>query len=330
MHATTGLILFGTLLVPGGLLHALESKDQLRLRAVSSVQLSPDGTLAAYTVTGNDRPGRPYSQTWVMTLSDGKSVRLGAESETSSGPEWSRDGRSIAWEGTHEGKRGLIVSRPDGSAAKVLSVLHGTNSPLPTTGKRFTWSPDSKRLAFVSSVPGPETNDATGDPIVITRYLYKPDADEGNSRFNDNRRLKIFVADVSGGAVRQLTTGNHYEHSIDWAPQGEEIAFISNREPDEDQFFNYDLLTVNATSGAMRRLTTTESAEYRPRWSPDGKTILYQATRRGLTDLETTMEDTHTWLIGADGANRREIGREIDNRQGEPAWSSDGAHVYFT
>jgi hypothetical protein len=53
----------------------------------------------------------------------------------------------------------------------------------------------------VSSVPGPETADATGDPIVITRYLYKPDAAEGNTRFNDNRRLHIFVVDVASGRV---------------------------------------------------------------------------------------------------------------------------------
>src|SRR6266852_4994379 len=50
---------------------------------------------------------------------------------------------------------------------------------------------------LVSSQPGPETADATGDPIVITRYLYKPTAGEGNSHFNDNKRLHIFVADVA-------------------------------------------------------------------------------------------------------------------------------------
>jgi dipeptidyl aminopeptidase/acylaminoacyl peptidase len=150
------------------------------------------------------------------------------------------------------------------------------------------------------------------------------------TRFNDNRRLHIFVADPASGQVRQLTTGTHYEHSIDWSPNGEEIAFVSNREPNEDQFFNYDLLTLKVSDGTIRRLTATENAEYRPRWSPDGKTLVYQATRRGLTDLETTMEDTHVWLINADGSNRRELGAMIDNRQGAPAWSPDGSSVYFT
>ena len=278
----------------------------------------------------NDGPGRPYSQLWIMTVANNKSIRLGGEKEASSNPEWSPDGRSIAYEGRIGDKSGLIVANADGSNAKFLSPIQGTNNPLPSTGKSITWSPDGRRIAFVNAVPGPETQDATGDPIVITRYLYKPDDSEGFTRFNDNRRLHIFVVDIASGQVRQLTHGDHYEHSIDWSPNGEEIAFISNREPNEDQFFNYDIFTLKVSDGLMRRLTSTESAEYRPRWSPDGKTIVYQATKRGLTDLETTMEDTHVWLINADGSDRREIGSMIDNRQGAPAWSADGKAVFFT
>jgi dipeptidyl aminopeptidase/acylaminoacyl peptidase len=80
--------------------------------------------------------------------------------------------------------------------------------------------------------------------------------------------------------------------------------------------------------GSVRRLTATESAEYQPRWSPDGRRLAYMGTRRGLTDLETTMEDTHVWLIDRDGGNRRELGRAVDNRQATPCWSSDGSALY--
>jgi dipeptidyl aminopeptidase/acylaminoacyl peptidase len=306
----------------------LESADLLKLRSVGEVQWSPDGARIAYTVSNNDGPRRPYSQLWIMTVADGKSIRLAKGKESSSGPEWSPDGQWIAYQGSAGDKSSLMIARPDGSGMKALAPVESTNSPLPTTGKRVAWSPDGKRIAFVSAVPGPETAEATGDPIVIRRYLYKPDADEGNSHFNDNRRLHIFAVELATGTVRQLTFGDHYEHSIDWSHNGQEIGFVSNREPNEDQFFNYDIFALNVASGTIRRLTATENAEYRPRWSPDGKTLVYQATRRGLTDLETTMEDTHVWLISADGSGRREIGT-IDNRQGEPAWSADGS-VYFT
>ena len=306
------------------------SGDLPKLRAAGDVRVSPDGTRVAYTVVNNDTDGRPYSQLWIATVTPGPAVRLGDGKEASSSPEWSADGSKIAFSGHLRGKHGLIVANADGRNARFVAPLSGTNSPLPSTGKRFAWSPDGRSLAFVTAVPGPETAEASGDPIVITRYLYKPDADEGMMRFNDNRRLHIFVADLQSGQTRQLTTGNHYEHSIDWSPDGEEIAFCSNREPNEDQFFNYDILTVRPSDGKLRRVTATENIEYRPRWSPDGKTIVYQGCKRGLTDLETTMEDTHLWAIDADGSNRREIGKGVDNRQGEPVWAPDGQSVYFS
>jgi dipeptidyl aminopeptidase/acylaminoacyl peptidase len=42
------------------------------------------------------------------------------------------------------------------------------------------------------------------------------------------------------------------------------------------------------------------------------------------------MEDTHAWVMNADGSNRREVGAVIDNRQGTPRWAPDGSALYFT
>ncbi|HXB20423.1 MAG TPA: S9 family peptidase [Candidatus Solibacter sp.] len=301
-----------------------------KLRSVGEVQLSPDGARLAYTIVSNGETGRPYSQLWLMNVADGKSFRLGGENDRGGNPTWSPDSKWIAYSGRSGAKGGLWVARADGSNARFLHELEGTNSPLPSTGKSVAWSPDSKQLAFVSATPGPETKDLSSDPIVITRYLYKPDFSEGNSHFNDNRRLHIFVAELAGGSVRQLTNGTRYEHSIDWSPNGQELLFVSNLEPNEDQFFNYDIFALKIADSSIRRLTATENAEYRPLWSPDGAHIIYQATRRGLTDLETTMEDTHVWIMDADGRNRRELGAAIDNRQSAPLWSGDGKSVLFT
>jgi dipeptidyl aminopeptidase/acylaminoacyl peptidase len=136
--------------------------------------------------------------------------------------------------------------------------------------------------------------------------------------------------DVATKQVRQLTQGIYDEHSIDWSPDGKEILFASNREPNQDEFFNYDIFALNVADGSIRRLTATEYNEYEPLWSPDGKHIVYRGTKRGLTDRETTMEDTHVWMMNADGSDRREIGAVIDNRQGAPKWAPDGSAVYFT
>ncbi len=325
------LLLFSCFLVLGpASAQGLQSADLSRLRNVGAVAFSPDGQRIAYTVVLRDRPGRPYSQIWLLDVATGKSARLGSEKDRASGPLWSPDGKLLAYFGGEEDQSGLWVAHSDGSSAVFLTKVSGSNSPLPGQGANLVWSPDSKRLAFVSSTPGPETADATGDPVVITRYLYKPTAGEGMTRFNDNRRLHLFVVEVASRQVRQLTDGSTDEHSIDWSPDGSELLFVSNREPNSDEFFNYDVFALNLSSGAIRRITATESSEYAPRWSPDGKQIVYSATRRGLTDRETTMEDTHVWLTNADGSGRREIGAPFDNRQGHPQWSPDGKYVFFT
>jgi dipeptidyl aminopeptidase/acylaminoacyl peptidase len=307
----------------------IASNELARLRAVGTVALSPDGHSVAYTIMMHDHPGRPYSQLWVMDLTSQKNLRLGGE-QPASGPLWSGDSQWIAFQGQDGDKHGLLISHPDGSHLTFLAPLAGTNSPLPGTGKDFTWSPDGKQIAFVSSTPGDQATEASGDPRVITRFLYKPDAREGMTRFNDNQRLHLFLVDIATKQVRQLTQGNFDEHSIDWSPDGKQLVFASNREPNQDEFFNYDLFTLQLADSSIHRLTATEFCEYEPLWSPDGKSIAYRATRRGLTDRETTMEDTHVWLMNADGSNRREIGSVIDNRQGAPQWAPDGSAVYFS
>jgi dipeptidyl aminopeptidase/acylaminoacyl peptidase len=299
--------------------------DLRQLRSIGDVEVSPAGTHVAYTVVRNTGPGRPEATLTLRNLTTGASHDL---PRGSSGPRWAPDGRRLAYLGPTAEGYGVVVSEADGSGARLVAKVEGTNHPLPSAGASLSWAPDGRRLAFVSATPGPEHAEANGDPMVITRYLYKPTAGEGLTRFNDNRRTHIFVADIGTRQVTQLTRGDAYEHSIDWAPAGDTIAFVSNREPDADRVFNYDLLTVSASTREVTRLTSTKSAEYTPVWSPDGTQLAFLGTRRDLTSSETTMEDTHVWVMKADGTNRVEIGRAIDNRQGTPQWSADGRWLY--
>ena len=308
----------------------LHSADLYKLHAVGTVRFSPDGTHIAYVVENYDRPGRSYGQVWIMDVASGKAVRLAGPEETTGSPEWAPDGKWIAFHGKQGEKSGILIAHADGTAARFVAETQGTNAPLPYEGRNLAWSPDSSHIAFISATAGPETAESTGDPVVIRRYLYKPDASEGMSRFNDNLRLHIFVADVATGQIRQLTNSNTYEHSLDWSPKGDEIVFVSEGEPDADQFYDDDLFVVRVSDGNIRRLTNTEGSEFYPRWSPDGSKIAYSATKRGLTDRETNMEDAHVWIMNADGTDRHELGAVIDDRQGPPIWSFDGTALYFS
>ncbi len=213
-----------------------------------------------------------------------------------SAPRWSSDGRSIAFIGAGDnGQAGIVVANADGTNRAWITEVNGTNAPLPNVGERLAWSPDGRQIAYVSSERGPEP-DMDADPIVITRYWWRP-ASSAGGRFNDNRRLHLYVVDVQTRQVRQLTSGNFYEHSIDWSPDGTQLTFLSNHEPDPDFKNNYDVFLLDVASGAVRQLTHTASNEYRPIWSPDGKAIAVQGLKRQLTSSETNSEDTHVWTI---------------------------------
>lgn len=304
----------------------IASADLYVLRSVGDVQLSPDGARIAFTVQNNDRAGEPYTEIWTADVS-GQPAKLPGVAQGSS-PRWSPDGRRLAFIGrTPGGKAALIVADTEGT--RVVTELAGTNHPLPAVGDRLAWSPNGDRIAFVSAVDGPEPAMNDADPIVITRYWYRPSISVG-ARFNDNRRLHLFVVDLATTKIRQLTDGPYYEHSIDWSPQGDRIAFLSNHEPDPDFFFNYDIFLLDVASGAVRRLTETRSNEYRPVWSPDGRMIAYSGTKRPVTSSETNMEDTHAWVLDVATGARREVGASIDNRQGAPQWAADGRSLFFT
>ena len=249
-------------IAPIGSAQSFSSGDLSRLRSVGGVALSPDGRRIAYTVTMRDEPGRPHGQLWIMDLATQKSIRLGGDKDRGGGPHWSPDGKWLAFYGRQGDKQGLMIARPDGSDVTVLANPEGTNSPLPGTGHEETWSPDGKQIAYISSTPGAEAAEAAGDPMVITRYLYKPDAGEGMTRFNDNQRLHIFVVDVATKQIRQLTKGNTDEHSIDWSPDGKEILYLTNPEPNQDEFFNYFLFAFNVAPKSGRRLRETFSKDF--------------------------------------------------------------------
>ncbi|MGH9468222.1 MAG: prolyl oligopeptidase family serine peptidase [Terriglobales bacterium] len=308
---------------------ALHPTDLYRLRSVGPVEISPDASRVAYTISYSDRKGRPYSRVWIMNLATRQQVELN-HGEPARDPVWSPNGQTLAFEGGTGKQVGLWIAPADGGTATYLAPVKGTNDPLPSASLSPVWSPDGTQIAYISTTPGPETANANGDPMVITRYLYKPTASEGLTRFNDNRRTHIFVVNVATKAVQQLTRGSGYEHSLGWSPDGKTLLYETNPNLNPDQHFTYNVFALDLASDAARRLTHTKGPEYHPVWSPNGQWIAYTATVRPLTSMETTGEDTHVWLMRPDGSDQHEIGGAIDYRQGPPVWSGDSSAVYFT
>ena len=122
------------------------ARDLFRLQSVGDVEVSSSGTHVAYTVLRNTGPGRPQATLVVRNLTTGATHEL---PPGSSGPRWAPDGRRLAFMGDSPEGRGLMVSEADGSGARLIAPVTGTNHPLPSSGASVAWAPDGRPLALV-------------------------------------------------------------------------------------------------------------------------------------------------------------------------------------
>ncbi len=100
-----------------------------------------------------------------------------------------------------------------------------------------------------------------GSQVVFTRRW----VDKINDRFASN----LWLADISGDRVRELTAGNWRDSSPVWSPEGKRIAFISDR----DGTSQIHVLYLDTRETAQ--LTHLDRSPSGLNWSPDGKMLAF-------------------------------------------------------
>ena len=289
----------------------------LAIKSIGDLRLSPDGHVALYTAGTTDAAtGESATRLMFLAPDTGKTWAVKSAPEGAGGICWSPDGKRAAFIAAGE------IWTLDAASGKVRKVApyQRSNAFLSKAGAMLAWSPDGKQLAFAGTT---ESAPATPDPWVISRILYKT-----RTALADARRTHIYLVAASGGAPRQLTTGDTDEHSLSWG--GSEIFFLSNHEPHPGLRLNYDIFAVTPGSGAIRQLTRTPGVEMDPSVSPDGRSIAYLATRRKITTIDSIAEDAHLWLLPAEGGAPRELNAAQDRRSFAPVWSADSRSILYT
>jgi dipeptidyl aminopeptidase/acylaminoacyl peptidase len=340
--------------------------DILRIANVSDAQIAPHAQWIVYTVSGVDEVrnvstlwlARPGGDSFVVTPAqppqrrpvpyvDWPEVRssprpLLPPGWSASNPRWSPDGMSIAFLSRHDDQEGLWVvkvdrlDKVDKPEPKFIAPIHSTNFFITYAGEPFAWSPDSRRIAYISAraepteVTVPRRPDEArpaeprpNDPRVIDRIQYK-----SRTSFSDDRRTHVWLVEVERPVPQQLTSGPFYDHAVTFSPHGDEIAFLSNHESDPDANNNSDIFAVDF-GGQTRQITHTRGCEFDPAWSPDGKMIAYTATKRDVTTIDSVAEDVHLWIVNATGGNGKELSTDLDRRVRDPRWGIDSRTIFY-
>lgn len=129
----------------------------------------------------------------------------------------------------------------------------------------------------------------------------------------------LWVMDTELKEPKQITNTPEEERDPVFSPDGNSLAFISDRDGKTDMYVAHrgdaNLYWWQNESFNVDRLTNDEIVEENPSYSPDGKTL---AVVKGLGDL---------WLMNADGKNAHRILESWNTPRID--WSPDGKWIAY-
>src|SRR5437870_990354 len=264
--------------------------DLFRMQWVSDAHIAPDGRTLAFTVTHLDEGADDYrSAIWVVPA-DGSAPprRFTNGGGKDSAPRWSPDGTrfvTVVRTGGEDQGSTQNSHKPKTPPARLITVLKYRSN-----GEGFTY--DRRRHLFVIDAARGETRQLTQGDWDDTQPAWSPDSRRlvfVSARHPDrdyDRATDIFVVDAEGGEPIQVTPGGGVGALPVWSPDGRSIAYLGYADA-EDTPRNSRLWLVPAAGGSPRCLTAhldrdlaiTETAA--PIWQADGSAIIVGVQDRG-------------------------------------------------
>lgn len=233
---------------------------------------SPEGKYISFTRGG---PRRSYvREIWTMRA-DGSHQKPLVGPAMISGPDWSPDGRLIAYSVSYDGASIYAVQR-DGSGGRVI-VSEKENS----LHEDPSWSPDGSRIVFVDQrkVLVSARSRCPGDNIcgehsfgVIHPYLSNPTWSPDGQRIlfgalsatddpeDDYVDRDLHVFDENGNDVLLEAADGGDSSAGAWSPDGAQIVFYSDRGT------SYDIYRIDADGTDLIQLTHRRGSDIHPDW----------------------------------------------------------------
>jgi dipeptidyl aminopeptidase/acylaminoacyl peptidase len=280
-------------------------------------------------------------------------------------PRWSPDGKRFAFVSTKENGSQIWIAEFDKATGTVTGKHRLTDISTEADGE--LWSPDGKNILYKSDVypecDGPsveetvcnakKVDEAKNSKVkaqVFTHLLYR----HWNA-YKEGKRTHLFVisagnAPPPAGAVnlnyiealpRDLSPGDYDapvfslggQDDYAFSPDGQEICYASNHDPEPAISTNNDLFTVPVNAGATSKdvLAATKNitaenkaADNTPLYSPDGKHIAYRAQQRPGYESDRWRLMLYDRKIGG----KKTLAEEFDNWVGTFTWWGSSA-IFF-
>ena len=132
---------------------------------------------------------------------------------------------------------------------------------------------------------------------------------------------QVFIANIDGTGVNQLTTMTDGACQPSWSPDGQQLVFTSPCRDDQDAYPGSGLWIVRADGGGLTSLPTAPGGDFDPTWSPDGTHIAFAS-------LRDNPNVPHLHLISPLGTDVERL-TEGMARDSQPAWAPTGTQLAF-
>jgi dipeptidyl aminopeptidase/acylaminoacyl peptidase len=278
-------------------------------------------------------------------------------------PHISPDGRYIAyqvqetnWEDNAFENEIWIVVVATGERYQLTNAKKSSSAP--------TWSPDSKRIAFISdrdgkrqiyliAPAGGEATQLTSVETGVNGFDWSHDgrriaftAVEADSKAKKDRKEKYGEFEIVSGDYTmthlwmievpadikekkaepaRLTEGANFTvGGFAWSPDSTRIAFSAAKDPDLGSSDTSDIYVLNVSDKTIKKIVDTKGPDSSPLWSPDGKQVAYQTSNAREFFYYA---NSYIAVVPAEGGTPRVLSESFDESPGLLDWSPDG--IYF-
>lgn len=317
-------------------------EDMLRLKRLSEYQLSPDGSRVAFVVT--DVSLEENSRTnhiWIAPVSGGEGVRMLEGDEGEASPQWSPDGKSLAFTSARDGSTQVWIAEVD-AAGRGGGLRKLTDTAMEAGGPR--WSPDGKWILFTSDVY-PECDTLACSEKMLAAAEKSPTKAriiEGLlfrhwTAWKDGRFTHLFIVPSTGSSEpRDLTPGRADVPPFSlggpddyaFSPDSREVAFARKTDPVEAISTNSDIFVIDALDPKTepKLVTSNKGADGGPAYSPDGRYIAYRSQSRAGFESDRW----RLMLYDRKSGTHRSISDDIDRSFDGYAWTRDAQRIFAT